>query len=102
MGRAQLKAAGVTLRVIARAEREELAFQLIRGGKGITLAPHSLVPDDLMAVPVSGLSVSRVIGLQWRVNLDPLLRGIVIDAMTDQIPALPALSETNRKLKRTR
>jgi DNA-binding transcriptional LysR family regulator len=102
VGRAQLKAAGVTLRVIARAEREELAFQLIRGGKGITLAPHSLVPDDLMAVPVSGLSVSRVIGLQWRANLDPLLRGIVIDAMTDQISAIPALSETNRKLKRTR
>ncbi|HEY0721004.1 MAG TPA: LysR family transcriptional regulator, partial [Gammaproteobacteria bacterium] len=46
LGRAQLRAAGITLHVVARAERDELAFQLVRDGRAITLAPHSLVPAD--------------------------------------------------------
>ncbi len=102
VGRAQLRAAGVTLRVAARAEREELAFRLIRSGAWITLAPRSLVPDDLAAVPVSGLSVSRTIGLQGRENLDPLLRAAVSDAMEDVVSRMPVPVETNRKLKRVK
>ncbi len=57
VGRAQLKAAGVTLRVTVRAEREERAFRLIRNGKGMTLAPRSLVPDDRVAC--AGVGVER-------------------------------------------
>jgi DNA-binding transcriptional LysR family regulator len=100
VGRAQLRAAGVTLRVTARAEREDLAFRLIRRGKSITLAPKSLVPDDLVAVPVSGLSVARIIGLQWRENLDSTLLAVVADAAGDVASTMPVLSRTNRKSKR--
>jgi DNA-binding transcriptional LysR family regulator len=91
VGRAQLRAAGVTLRVTARAEREELVFRLIRSGKGITLAPKSLVPDDLVAVTVSGLTVTRTIGIQWREKLDPMLLAIVADAMEEVALIMSAL-----------
>jgi DNA-binding transcriptional LysR family regulator len=66
LGRVQLKAAGVKLDVQVRAEREELAFQLVRSGKGITLAPRGLVPSDLITLTVAGLDIERNIGLQWR------------------------------------
>ena len=100
VGRTQLRAAGVTLRVTARAEREDLGFQLIRSGKGITLAPRSLVPDDLVAVTVSGLTVARIIGLQWREKLDPMLLAIVSDAAGEAALMMPALSKINTKLKK--
>lgn len=99
VGRAQLKAARVTLRVTARAEREDLAFRLIRSEKAITLAPRSLVPDDLAAVTVSGLTVARIIGLQWREKLDPMLLAVVVDAAEEVASTMPALSKTNGKLK---
>ncbi|MBI3897415.1 MAG: LysR family transcriptional regulator [Gammaproteobacteria bacterium] len=82
VGRAQLRAAGVTLRVSVRAEREQLAFQLIRSGKHFTLAPKSLVPDDLVAVTVSDLTVARTIGIQWHEKLDPTLVAVVSDTLT--------------------
>ncbi|MHB1176027.1 MAG: LysR family transcriptional regulator [Sulfuriferula sp.] len=100
VGRAQLRAAGVTLRVTARAEREDLAFHLIRSGKSITLAPKSLVPDDLVAVTVSGLSVARIIGLQWREKLDPMLLAMVVDAVGEVILMMPTLSKIDTKLKK--
>lgn len=65
LGRARLKAAKVKLDVRLRVEREGLAFQWIRDGQGITLAPESLVPPDLVALRVTGLDVQRSIGLQW-------------------------------------
>ena len=80
VGRAKMRAAGVTLRVTARAEREELAFRLIREENSITLAPKSLVPRDLVAVLVSDLAVSRMIGLQWHEKMDPTLLAIITDA----------------------
>ena len=92
VGRAQMKAAGVTLRVTARAEREDMAFRLIRSEKGITLAPKSLVPDDLVAVMVSDLSVARSIGLQWREKLDPMLLAIVADTAGEAALMMPALA----------
>ena len=97
VGRAQLRAAGVTLRVIARAEREDLAFQLIRSGKGITLAPKSLVPNDLIAVTVSGLTVARIIGLQWGEKLDSTLLAIVTDAAEELV--LPKIKPKLKKKK---
>lgn len=101
VGCAQLKAAGVTLRVTVRAEREERAFRLIRNGKGMTLAPRSLVPDDLVAVPVSGLNVARTIGLEWRVYLDPVLHGPAVDAMEDVVSLMPVWRKQagNRKTR---
>lgn len=100
VGRAQLRAAGVTLRVMARAEREELAFHLIRSTSAITLAPRSLVPNDLVAVTVSGLSVARSIGLQWQENLDPALVAMLVDAATDSVTKIDApLKKARRKEK---
>jgi DNA-binding transcriptional LysR family regulator len=99
VGRAQLRAAGVTLQVTARAEREDLAFRLIRDGKGITLAPRSLVPQDLAAVTVAGLTIARTVGLQWRENLDPLLLANLTDAAGEA--ALP-ISAPSRKRRLTK
>ncbi|HZW25613.1 MAG TPA: LysR family transcriptional regulator [Gallionella sp.] len=82
-GRAQLRAAAVKLNVCARAEREELAFQLVRTGRFITLAPQSLIPKDLVALTVSGLNIERTIGLQWHERIDPTLLGLVLDAAQD-------------------
>ena len=100
VGRAQLKTAGVKLHVTARVEREDMAFRLIRSGKAITLAPKSLVPDDLVAVTVSGLTVARIIGLQWREKLDPMLLAIVADAAGEVALMMPAPSKINSKLKK--
>ena len=100
IGRAQLRAAGVTLRVTVRAEREDLAFRLIRSGKSFTLAPKSLVPDDLVAVTVSGLTIARTIGLQWHEKLDPILLAMVADAAGEAALMMPALSKINKKLKK--
>ena len=76
VGQAQLRAAGVTLRVAVRAEREELAFRLVAQNAGITLAPKNSVPDYLVPLAVNGMSLARTVGLQWRPNLDP---GLVAD-----------------------
>jgi DNA-binding transcriptional LysR family regulator len=100
IGRTQLRSAGVTLRVTARAEREDLAFRMIRSGKVITLAPKSLVPDDLVAVMVSGLTVVRSIGLQWREKLDPMLLAIFADAAEEAALMMQSLSKINKKLKK--
>lgn len=97
VGRAQLRAAGVTLHVTARAEREDLAFRLIRSGNAITLAPRSLVPDDLVAVTISGLTVARIIGLQWREKLDPMLLAVVSDAAGEVASMMPAQSKIKTK-----
>jgi len=101
VGRAQLKAARVTLRVTARAEREDLAFRLIRSVQALTLAPVSLVPDDLVSVPVSGLMVARAIGLQWRENFDPTLFAAVIDAAEEAASRIsgPARAKKSKSRK---
>lgn len=83
VGRAQLKAAGVKLDVRVRAEREDLAFQLIRAGKGVTLAPKSLVPSDLATAVVSGLSVERSIGFHWNEGLDQTLLSALTSCVQD-------------------
>lgn len=82
-GRAQLKAAGIKLAVRARAERDELAFQLIRTGHAITLAPQGLAPSDLATRPVAGLSVERSIGLHWREELEQPLLAALIQSIHD-------------------
>lgn len=103
LGRAQLKAAAVSLNVRARMEREDLAFQLVRNGTAFTLAPRSLVPDDLIAVSVSDLAVMRSIGLQWGEGLDPMLLATVCDAAKEIASMLaPKLNEKRKTGKRIR
>lgn len=100
VGRAQLRAAAVTLDVRARAEREDLAFQLIRSGKGITLAPQYLVPDDLVTVAVSDLSIGRTIGLQWHEKLDPAILATVTDAAREAASMMAARSKRTKRIKK--
>lgn len=97
LGRAQLKAAAVSLDVRARIEREDLAFRLVRSNAGITLAPKSLVPDDLVAVAVPDLTVMRSIGLQWQEGLDPMLLATVCDAAKDVASMVAARLEGKKK-----
>jgi DNA-binding transcriptional LysR family regulator len=80
VGRAELKAAGVKLKVKIRAEREDFTFQLIRDGEGFTFAPRSLVPDDLIFIKVLDFTVRRVIGLQWQEDVDSMIKGVLIEA----------------------
>lgn len=83
LGRAQLRAAGIVLNVVARVERDELAFRMIKKRLGITLAPQSLVPDDLVAVAVSGLAVSRSIGVQWHAGSEADVVETVAEELTE-------------------
>lgn len=92
LGRNQLKAAGVKLNVQMRIEREELAFQLIRTGHGITLAPQSLIPPDLVAVTVTGLAIERSIGLQWQEKSDPFVLTTLTAALEEVLQPHPALT----------
>jgi DNA-binding transcriptional LysR family regulator len=80
VGRAQLKAANVKLKVIVRAEREDFAFQFIRDGESFTFSPRSLVPEDLVSIKVSDFKVRRVIGLQWKDGFDSLVKNVFIEA----------------------
>lgn len=96
-GRAQLRAAAVKLNVCARAEREELAFQLVRSGRFITLAPQSLIPKDLVALNVTGLNLERSIGLQWHDRLDQALLPLVVDAVQDASNSLIKQSKAGKK-----
>jgi DNA-binding transcriptional LysR family regulator len=73
VGEAQLRAAGTTLRTVVRAAREDMAFDAVERGYGVTLAPRSLVPARLVPVNVGGFSLSRTIGLHWRPGLDRAL-----------------------------
>jgi len=83
VGKAQLKAAGTKLDVRVRAEREDMAFQLIRAGAGITLAPKSLVPSDLVGLKVAGLNIERSIGLQWQEEIDITLLSTLKNAIQE-------------------
>lgn len=71
VGRAQLKAAGVKLDVCVRTEHDDLAFQIIRDGSAITLAPHSTAPSDLVTAKISNLAIHRSIGLHWKEGSAP-------------------------------
>lgn len=64
IGRQRLRTKGVKLDVRIRAERDDIAFDWIRRSRGITLAPSSLVPADLVSVEVHDLGISRTIGLK--------------------------------------
>lgn len=66
VGRSQIKAHGVKLKVKIRAMQDSLAFQLVRENQGVTLAPELLIPSDLVPVKVTDLNLSRSIGLQWK------------------------------------
>ncbi|MGV6875577.1 LysR family transcriptional regulator [Pseudochelatococcus sp. B33] len=65
----KLQAAGIKLRVAARAERDDLALKLVAQGIGVAIAPRSFAGDDIVALPFSDIDLSRAIGLRWRSDL---------------------------------
>lgn len=62
----KLQAAGIKLRVIARANRDDLALKLVAQGIGVAIAPRSFAGDDIVALRFLDLDLSRAIGLRWR------------------------------------
>lgn len=65
----QLEAAGIKIRIAARADRDALALELIGRGFGIGVAPRSLATRDVVPLTVSDLDLSRTIGIRWRPDL---------------------------------
>jgi DNA-binding transcriptional LysR family regulator len=65
----QLREAGLMMKVVAQAARDELALKLAAQGLGLLLAPRSLATPDVAVLPVKGLSLARTVGLVWREGL---------------------------------
>jgi len=76
-----LQEAGVTLQVRWRIEREEIAFSLVERDAGVTLAPKSLIPGNLVPVEIAGFPMARTIGLRWREQEAPENLSIISDEL---------------------
>jgi DNA-binding transcriptional LysR family regulator len=82
MPRGSLWPESLRLRVVARAERDELALRLVAEGAGLAIAPQSLATDDVVAVPIHELDAIRTIGLRWRNDLGPETLKAALDALS--------------------
>ena len=88
----QLHAEGISIRIAARAARDELAIRLIAQGVGIAIAPRSLATSEVLAIPVNDLRLARSIGLQWRAKLPQATVTFLLDVfsamdcVTDKAP----------------
>lgn len=65
----QLLNAGFSPKVVARAERDELALQMVSQGVGLVVAPTSIATERVIALPVTDLKLKRSIGVRWRPNI---------------------------------
>lgn len=74
--------AGLTIKPVARAERDELALAMVAEGLGIAIAPRSLATADVAALTVDDLGLSRPIGLIWRDETPPAAVDRVVAALT--------------------
>lgn len=70
------------IRVVARAERDELALRLVSQGLGIAIAPLSLAANDVVARSMEGLDAKRSIGLRWRTEVRDDILATVFDAIS--------------------
>ena len=70
------------IRVVARAERDELALRLVSQGLGIAIAPLSLATNDVVARSMEGLDAKRSIGLRWRTEVRDDVLATVLDAIS--------------------
>ena len=88
----QLLAAGISIRIAARAARDELAIRLVAQGLGIAMAPRSLATSEVLAIPVNDLRIARSIGLRWRAELPQATATFLLDVfsamdcVTDKVP----------------
>jgi DNA-binding transcriptional LysR family regulator len=70
------------MRVVARAERDELALRLVAEGFGIAIAPQSLATENVVTRRVYDLDVTRSVGLKWRTELPGELLTVVLHALS--------------------
>src|SRR6516162_4399664 len=70
------------IRVVARAERDDLALRLVSQGLGIAIAPLSLAANDVVARSMEGLVAKRSIGLRWRTEVRNDILATVFDAIS--------------------
>jgi len=82
MRRGRLWPESLRMRVVARAERDELALRLVAQGRGIAIAPQSLATEDVVARPIHDLEATRSLGLRWRPDLPEALVSAVLDAIS--------------------
>ena len=82
MPRGSLWPESLRLRVVARAERDDLALRLVAQGTGLAIGPQSLATNDVVAVPVHGLDAIRTIGLRWRNDLDAEILKAALEALS--------------------
>jgi DNA-binding transcriptional LysR family regulator len=66
MPRGRLWPESLPIRVVARAERDELAFRLVEAGLGVAIAPQSLATNKMVVRSVREMDAMRSIGLIWR------------------------------------
>ena len=81
--RGQLWPESTRIRVVARAERDELALRLVSQGLGIAIAPLSLASNDVVARSMQGLDAKRSIGLKWRTEVPDDILAAVLDAISN-------------------
>jgi DNA-binding transcriptional LysR family regulator len=82
MKRGQLWPESTRIRVVARAERDELALQLVSQGLGIAIAPLSLASDNVVARSMEGLDAKRSVGLRWRTEVRDDILATILDAIS--------------------
>ena len=78
-----LRNLGIATQVVVRTERDEVAFDMVARGLGITLAPRSLVPDSVATLEVTGLGLARTIGLRRRGEHCSKEAEIIADCISD-------------------
>jgi DNA-binding transcriptional LysR family regulator len=81
MPRGSLWPESLRIKVVARAERDELALKLVAAGLGIVIAPQSLATEDVVARSVDELDAARSIGIAWRGDLDADILAAVLEAL---------------------
>jgi DNA-binding transcriptional LysR family regulator len=82
-----LRETGLSMRIAAKVERDDLALRLVAQGIGIAIAPRSLATADIVALPVADLGLDRSIGLKWRPDLPQETVATVLDTLSSLRPA---------------
>lgn len=67
-----LAARGVRLPVVLRTEQDQHAFDAVRAGIGVTIAPRSLARDT-RALPIDDFGLSRTVGVHLTSWLEPAI-----------------------------
>jgi DNA-binding transcriptional LysR family regulator len=82
MKRGELWPESLRVRVVARAERDELAIKLVARDVGVAIVPQSLGTRDVVVRRIQDLERSRSIGLRWRADLSPESVTAIVDVLS--------------------